>query len=161
MDEVAYMWSRDIKNQGLWVLRKENKKNSHSSITWFRLTICANAHSFIPLQRIIAVLLLHTHSKAVSSVWLSHSFNSTRQKVKSNPEALNQNRQWNPNSNTLSYQTSVLCSRAFNKFIQPFGEIPVEWPEVLPAFPAASLSNAFSINLYKTWICFLQAFIAI
>lgn len=26
------------------------------------LTICANAHGFIPLQRIVAVLLFHAHS---------------------------------------------------------------------------------------------------
>lgn len=65
-------------------------------IPWFRLTICADAHGFVSLQGVVAVPLLHAHAQAVPAVRLPHGLNSDKQKVKSTPEALNQNIAWNP-----------------------------------------------------------------
>lgn len=63
---------------------------------WFRLTISADAHGFVPLQRVVAVPLLHAHPQAVPAVWLSHGLNSNKEKVQLKPEAVNQNTPWNP-----------------------------------------------------------------
>ena len=41
----------------------------------------ADAHSLVPLQRFVVILLFCTYSCTVSSVWLPHSFNSECQRL--------------------------------------------------------------------------------
>lgn len=53
----SYMIQGDKEPGAIMGLGKEKKM-----MFFIGLTICANAHGFIPLQRIVAVLLLHAHS---------------------------------------------------------------------------------------------------
>lgn len=59
-----------------WARSNSRQLVCHLFSIYKHCPICADAHSFVPLQGVVAIPLLHAHSQAVPSVWLAHSLNS-------------------------------------------------------------------------------------